>query len=302
MYCSQGSEKSPFLLQNEHEYQFWRASKLQRCAERSVATIFQLNADQQFDADVLREVQEQVESFGFARFESSLSLEQTALIGLNRQLGLVRMECSASADRNPVTSLRVLDHTDSRARYIPFSNSALNWHTDGYYNETGNTIRAFSLYCVTPASSGGTNFLFDHEMMYLLIRDQNPELIAALMRPDIMTVPANVRGNEVLRAQVSCPVFSIGGCSQRLQMRYTSRPRHVIWREDCDSARALALIDEILMEPEAGVHLTLQAGQGIVCNNLLHGRTAFEDTRRLVYRVRSYDFIDTRSDLDNGAE
>jgi hypothetical protein len=39
----------------------------------------------------------------------------------------------------------------------------------------------------------------------------------------------------------------------------------------------------------------LQAGEGLISNNVLHNRTAFEDGpghRRLIYRARFYDRID----------
>ncbi len=79
-------------------------------------------------------------------------------------------------------------------------------------------------------------------------------------------------------------------------MRYTSRPHNIVWKTDKRSQRALDLVREILLQGQAMIEIRLQAGQGIVCNNILHGREAFMDDpqhcARLVYRARYYDAID----------
>ena len=297
--------QSPFLLDNESEYQDWRARKLQRVPDASSLAPWRLGNDNRFDPVTLCQAKRQVADCNFIVFESPSTLDKQEFVQLNRQLGLVELDDNLGADPDKVTSLRVLNSSDKRAQYIPYTNRALNWHTDGYYNDESCTIRAFSLYCVSPAERGGGNFLFDHEMMYLLIRDTDPELIAALMSPEIMTIPANVSGKQVIRAETSCPVFSIDAKSAGLQMRYTSRPRNITWRADKRSELALKLIREILMDHEAVTHLKLRAGQGIICNNMLHGREAFRDApegrSRLVYRARYYDSIETDCDLSAGA-
>ena len=153
----------------------------------------------------------------------------------------------------------------------------MNWHTDGYYNPHGRRINAFALYCVNQSARGGGNYLFDHEMMYLLIRDQSTELLEALMHDDLMRIPANVQDNQVVRAEESGPVFSLQPRSCALNMRYTSRPHNIVWKSDKCSQRALNLVREILMQGEAMIEIRLHAGQGIICNNILHGRQAFQD-------------------------
>jgi len=51
--------------------------------------------------------------------------------------------------------------------------------------------------------------------------------------------------------------------------------------------------------------IRLQRGQGMVCNNVLHGRQAFHDAPdqpgRLIYRARYYDGIDLERGLADGA-
>ena len=79
-------------------------------------------------------------------------------------------------------------------------------------------------------------------------------------------------------------------------MRYTSRPHNIVWKQDQCSQRALNLVREILMEGKSMIEIRLQAGQGIICNNVLHKREAFSNDaaagqQRLLYRARYHDRI-----------
>jgi hypothetical protein len=136
--------------------------------------------------------------------------------------------------------------------------------------------------------------------MYLLIRDQSSDLLEALMQDDLMLIPANLQGKRVIRREESGPVFSLQTNSAALNMRYTSRPHNIVWKSDQRSQRALNLVREILLDGDALIDVSLQAGQGMVCNNILHGRHAFQDAAkppaRLVWRARYRDAID----LDQG--
>ncbi len=289
------NNRSPFLLQNEGEYQVWRQRKLGNRQQLSATEIFELDSNGLLPESSLPAVRRQVEAFNFAIFESVETLDKAGFLALNEQFGLHRTDANLGADEDRVTSLHVVQPNDARAQYIPYTNRALNWHTDGYYNSFERRINAFALYCVNQAGRGGGNYLFDHELMYLLIRDQAPDLLDALMSPDMMRIPANVQGRDVIRPEESGPVFSLQPDSCSLNMRYTSRPRNIVWKSDKRSERALNLIREILMNSDAVVEVRLQNRQGIICNNILHGRQAFHDDAqrpaRLIYRARYYDEI-----------
>ena len=252
------------------------------------------------------ELQSQIDAFNFIVFEcgddaNRDEFDSARFLALNRQFGLRELDTNLGAEEDSVTALRVVDAADSRAQYIPYTNRAMNWHTDGYYNPSGRRIGAFALYCVHQASRGGGNYLFDHEMMYMLIRDQSPELLEALMCDDMMRIPANVQGNRVIRAEETGPVFSLQPISCALNMRFTSRPHNIVWKSDKRSELALNMIREILMQGGAMTEIRLQSGQGIICNNILHGRQAFHDVPgqpgRLIYRARYYDAIDLEQGL-----
>ena len=293
-------ENSPFLLENEAEYRAWRARKLEVRQELPATRVFELDQQGRLSPSMLPSLRKQVAAYNFVIFQSIGELGKADFLALNRQFGLVALDANPGADEDRVTSLQVVGDTDNRARYIPYTNRAMNWHTDGYYNPFERRIDAFALYCVNQAGRGGGNYLFDHEMMYLLIRDQSPPALAALMCNDMLRIPANVQHNEVVRAEETGPVFSLRSDSCSLNMRYTSRPQNIVWKTDKRSTEALNLVREILMKGSAMIEVGLLPGQGIVCNNILHGRQAFHDTpdepARLIYRARYHDAID----LDKG--
>lgn len=208
-------------------------------------------------------------------------------------LGLARLEPSPSAGEDGVAGLAA---DAARGRYIPFTDQPLNWHTDGYYNPWRRRVQAFVLHCVRAAAEGGGTALIDHEIAYILLRDTDPDLIAALSHPGAMTIPANHVGGVTVRGAQGGPVFAVDAASGELHMRYTARPRHVVWRDEATTRAAVARLGDIL----AGAHgyvvrRRLEPGQGVVCNNVLHRRDGFVDGAgggRLVYRARYRDRVE----------
>lgn len=211
---------------------------------------------------------------------------------LGLKFGLEHLDHNMCADNDAITSLTVQSDALHQG-YIPYSNRPIAWHTDGYYNRLDKQIHGLLLHCVQPAQEGGENELLDHEIVYLLLRDENPDYIRALMHPEAMTIPANEVEGEELRPARTGPVFAIYP-DGHLHMRYTDRSRSIAWRDDPVTAEAVAYLKEQLRTPGPW-HFRgkLQAGQGLVSNNVLHTRTGFEDgeTKRLLYRARYYDRI-----------
>lgn len=289
---------SPFVLENETGYRQWRDSKLALRSVLDPLKIVRVDAEYSLAEANTQSLERQVEAFNFVLYEFDPGLEQSpkqTFLDINHKLGLYDFEVRSDADSSGVSELKEVGPDDNRSQYVPYTSRALNWHTDGYYNSTRQQINAFALYCVHPAAQGGCSYVFDHELMYIRIRDTAPELIAALMAHDLMVIPANIQSNRVVRPEQSGPVFSICPRSGALHMRYSARPRNIGWKSDKVSERVIKLIREILIDDSAVIEFKLDAGQGIICNNILHGRKEFSDadaTRsRLLYRVRYLDSI-----------
>ena len=76
-------------------------------------------------------------------------------------------------------------------------------------------------------------------------------------------------------------------------MRYTARTRSIEWKDDAATREAVAFLGRLLDGDNPHVlRMRLQAGMGIVANNVLHDRSGFVDDPaqpRLLYRARYLD-------------
>ncbi|RMF41471.1 MAG: taurine catabolism dioxygenase TauD, partial [Alphaproteobacteria bacterium] len=202
---------------------------------------------------------------------------RAALRSLAGRLGLRIAERHRSVGAQGIVALTFSDAPRQRG-YIPYSRRGMNWHTDGYYNDAASRIRAFLLHCARPAARGGENRLLDPEIAYIRLRDENPAHVAALMQAQAMTIPENREADGSLRPASVGPVFATDPATGRLVMRYTARTRSIEWRNDPAVRAAADCLREILSRPDpAMIAVRLKAGEGVLNNNVLHDRTAFED-------------------------
>jgi len=290
-------EAGPFAPEATEAYARWREMKLRSQPQSLDELIVELQDPRRLTPGEREALTARCKRANMALYISTVGDEAAKDIPLElgRQLGLVRLDSSMGADDDGITSLEVAQD-GSRDTYIPYTDRPIHWHTDGYYNTPVAQIRGLILHCVRPAARGGANALMDSEMAYLLLRDRNPNCIRALMAADAMTIPANVVDGRVLRPSRTGPVFRVGP-DGRLHMRYTKRLRNVIWREDPITREAVARLAAILDGDSPAVfRATLQAGWGLVCNNVLHDRAGFRNgadaqSKRLLYRARYYDRV-----------
>jgi alpha-ketoglutarate-dependent taurine dioxygenase len=286
---------SPFYVENEAAYQRWRAAKLERypaTAEELVVPVDNPLLLTDAEAEAMLSICRKTNMVIYASRAKREDKEIPRAVG--ERFGLRRLDSNMLADDDGITSLQVVPGKSQRG-YIPYSNKRLLWHTDGYYNSVDNRIRAFVLHCASPAAEGGENSLLDHEIAYILMRDANPDYIKALMAPDAMTIPANTEAGVETRPAVTGPVFSVDTAGGNLHMRYTARTRSIEWKQDAVTRAAIQFLENLLAgaSPYMFRH-AMAAGQGLMCNNVLHNRTAFTDDAdrgiaRLVYRARYYD-------------
>lgn len=286
---------SPFDLDDSSEYQHWRTHKLATIPPDLGAISVEIQ-------DINRPSEPEKSALSTCLRDNNMaiygcqqanSVDKHAIREFGRNFGLERLDQNMGADDEGITELEVKADA-SRKRYIPYTSRAIGWHTDGYYNVPERSIRTMVLHCVAPAYKGGENALLDHELAYIHLRDLNPDYIRALMQPDVMTIPANIVDGKILRPDRSCPVFRIGN-ENSLQMHFTERKYNIIWKNDPLVKAAIeALIALLHSDSPFILRGTLQAGQGLLCNNVLHDRTAFEndkDHSRLLFRLRYYDRI-----------
>ena len=281
-------------LHDESSYLSWRQAKLAlypREKESLIVTIDNPHALKNEEKAAILEACDSYNSVIYQLLDSGCS-DKSLVHALGRQLGLYRLDSNLRADEDSVTSLEV--RAQGGNQYIPYTDKPLSWHCDGYYNRLDQQIHGIIMHCVTPAEKGGENALIDSEMVYIRLRDENPAYIEALIQPDVMTIPANSENGVEIRPAQTGPVFSIDPVSNRLHMRYSARKRNIVWKNDEMVKLASARITELLEDESLVLRHKLTAGQGIICNNVLHNRSGFENTgsnKRLMYRARYYDRV-----------
>ena len=152
-----------------------------------------------------------------------------------------------------------------------------------------------SLHCVRPALEGGATALINHEIVYALLAQTNPDYVTALSRADVMTIPANIQAPDGPRQAQPGPVFRQG--PDGIYMRYTTRRHNIQWRQDPLSREALEELREILSQrTDLVFHRQLKPAEGVLSNNTPHRRGPFQDGTerhqgRLFYRGRFHDSI-----------
>jgi hypothetical protein len=283
--------KNPFQLQNEAEYQQWRTQKL----HNYLIDIINIKDISNLTPSDINALISACRKTNMVMYQTTPGVDKDSIRAMAAQLGLHRLDPNLLADDDGITSLQIVGYKNHRG-YIPYSSKRLLWHTDGYYNKLEHRINAFVLHCVMPAEEGGDNALLDPEIAYLFMRDENPDFIAALMHPQALTIPANTEDLQHGRTEQTGPVFSVDNVTGSLYMRYTARTRSITWRNDETTRKAISWLDEFLNDTENAYifRRKLASGQGILCNNVLHSRSGFDedsDSKRLLYRARYYDRI-----------
>lgn len=283
---------SPFHPENESVYQQWRKQKLEQLPASVEQLIFEVKELKRPTTAEISAITASCGRSNMAVFETTGDVDKQALMVFATGFGLKRLDRNEGADDEGVTALTVSNDTGWRKTYIPYTNRPISWHTDGYYNTLERQIRGMVLFCERAAEEGGENALMDHELAWLYLRDINPDYISALMQPDVMLIPANEVDDKIVRPDRTGPVFSIDQHGH-LHMRYTARQRNILWKDDVLTLEAVAALHELLHSESAWIYrTTLQPGQGLICNNVLHDRTGFTDSeqhRRLLYRLRFHD-------------
>ncbi len=215
-------------------------------------------------------------------------------VGLNTQADLMNFAQSIGMEtydtnnihNSPISLIMSLE-TKNTLNYIPYTNKKLNWHTDGYYDEK--PIFSWLLHCEEPAYSGGENYLLDHELAIreYIIKYDNLESLSSL---DAFTIPGNTHAN---RAETKGYICDNNNEYKKFHMKFSMREKNMKLNEQ--SKTAIMRMKKIIKEDCKKYCLTykLSKNEGIVSNNILHGRNSFEDGKamRKLYRIRSYERI-----------
>jgi len=290
---------SPFDLGRDDAYRLWRAAKLSDYPTRIEDLVVEVG-------DLARTTPQERAAIAARCGRANMAIYRTApdadesrvrrgLLAFGKAFDLTAIEDHRSAEADGIVRIEPVE-AGGRLGYIPYTERPISWHTDGYYNFHGpaRCVQSMLLHCVRSAATGGENRLLDPDIAYIRLRDRDPALIAALSRPDAMCIPANVEDNGAVRPENVGPVFYCDPVTGALGMRYTARTRSIAWRDDSATLRAAQALQEILAADPLVLRGRLRPGEGLICNNVLHDRSAFAsaaDAARLLYRVRYHGRI-----------
>jgi hypothetical protein len=291
------SPRSPFDLDDDAAYAAWRARKLaDRPRDLAALTVDVQDPRAPTDAEC-QALLDRCARFNMAVYRSPSSpvgaADPALPRALGRALGLARLDANWLADEDGISRIAVAGGEPGRGEFIPYTDRAIGWHTDGYYHPQARRIRGMILHGVRPAAQGGENRLLDPELAYIALRDADPGWIRALMAPDAMSIPAREDEDGVARPAQDGPVFSVDPDDGHLHLRYTARTRSIAWKDDPATRAAADALRQVLAGADV-LTLRLAPGMGIVANNVLHDRSAFVDdpaAPRLIYRARYLDRV-----------
>ena len=292
-----------YRLDRSEVYDHWRNEKLTNAPTRPEDLLVEIKDMEQVSESETAEIKRLCRHTNMAIYVCNKSCDNEQDVrektyAFNSHFGLDRLEQHRSMNADGLVSIEVVDDScEKRAGFIPYSDKPISWHTDGYYNPTASRIKAMTLHCVRPAAEGGDNQLFDPEIAYIRLRDENPDYITALSHRRALTIPAYCDEDGNTRAQSVGPVFTWDRYTGNLHMRFTDRKRHIEWADNDLTFEAIAFLRQVLETDEHVINYRLKAGEGLICNNVLHNRAAFKDgdeasQTRLLLRARYLDRIE----------
>jgi len=232
----------------------------------------------------ISQIKQKLTKFNCCIYASGTDLnDNSKIMRFAQSLGMKTFD-SHNIDDSAISMISA-DKNENNMRYIPYTNKGLNWHTDGYYDNK--PIFSWLLHCVEPALSGGENFLLDHELAireYVLKHDD----ITCLMNNQAFSIPTDEVAERGVTSNYVC---DMNNEYKKLHMNFSMRKENIILNKDSKSA--MSKLIKIIKEDCKKYHLTykLSRNEGIVSNNILHGRNSFKDgpVMRKILRIRSHE-------------
>ena len=265
------------------EFLRWAEEKEKNIPQNSDGILVNIHDINNVKTSEIAKIKETIYKYNSCIYSSKIALKSnTNLLKFVELVGMKTYDCN-NIESNEISTITPLQN--SKINYIPYTDKLLNWHTDGYYDKK--SIFSWLLHCVNPATQGGENYLLDHELVlreYLLRNDD----INNLMAEDALTIPAS---KDTSRPEISTYIFSFKNKYRRLHMRFSMRKDNI--GTSAKASPAIIKLKEIIENDCAKYSLTykLQKNEGIITNNILHGRKAFKDdkVKRKLLRIRSYE-------------
>ena len=268
------------------EFRVWAAEKLANTPSNINDIKIDLKDINDVQSDEIDKIKTLMHKYNCCVYSSRSELKSKEhLVNFAQSLGMITYDKN-NIDNNAVCSITRNKLNDQKG-YIPYTDKALNWHTDGYYDQK--PIYSWLLHCMTPAEEGGENRLLDHELVirqYVLKHDD----IDLLEKDNAFTIPGN---DDVGRLDTKSYVCSNKNKYKKLHMKFSMRKDNIKLNEKVRAA--MIKMKDIINDDCKEYYLTykLLKNEGIISNNILHGRNSYRDgeNMRQIFRIRSYERI-----------
>ena len=279
-----------FDLDTDEDYKKWREEKLSAYPDNVGDLVVELANMTAITSTEKAKIMELVELANMCVYTAgSAQLDMNSLLTLGEQLGV--------SDTDKLTRHSQSDElTDSGILHkaIPFTTRHVRWHTDATYYGSDKTIQALFLLCKRPAAEGGSNKVLDNEVMYILLRDKDPDVLRILMNNNCFEYK-NPKTGEI-NHQLGGKVFWVNQ-NGHLCHRFSFRKIDMAWSEDSEVIAARDILESLMLEEsEYVIEGRLETGMGLISNNVLHTREKLIDSddaskKRLLFRTRFYDRV-----------
>ena len=279
-----------FNLDSSDDYQKWRDEKLAAYPRKLGDLVVELGDMTAITDAEKAKIMERVELANMCVYTAGKAeLSMDSLLSLGKQLGVSDTDKSRRhSNSDELTNSGILNQA------IPFTTRHVRWHTDATYYGSDKTIQALFLLCKRPAVEGGSNKVLDNEILYILLRDKNPDALRVLMSKDCFKYK-NPKTGEI-DDHLGGKVFWTNP-DGHLCHRFSFRKMDMAWAEDSDVKAAQDVLESLILdESEYVIEGRLESGLGLVSNNVQHTREKLVDsddpaTQRLLFRTRFYDRV-----------
>ncbi len=279
-----------FNLDSNEDYQKWRDEKLAAYPRTLGELVVELGDMTAISDAEKTKILERVELANMCVYTAGAAeLSMDSLLSLGKQLGVSDTDKSRRhSNSDELTASGILN------RAIPFTTRHVRWHTDATYYGSDKTIQALFLLCKRPALEGGSNQVLDNEILYIQMRDKDPEALRVLMSKDCFKYK-NPKTGEI-DDHLGGKVFWTNP-DGHLCHRFSFRKMDMAWSEDSDVKAAQDVLEPLILQgSEYVIEGRLESGLGLVSNNVLHTREKLVDSeddasKRLLFRTRFYDRV-----------
>jgi hypothetical protein len=279
-----------FKLDSGEDYKKWRDEKLTaypRSVGELVVELGDMTAITDGEKDKIKELVELANMCIYTAGSADLNMD--SLLALGKQLGLANTDKSRRhSSSDELTNSGILNSA------IPFTTRHVRWHTDATYYGSDKTIQGLFLLCKRPAVEGGSNKVLDNEILYILLRDKDPDALRVLMNKNCFKYRNPITGE--IDEHLGGKVFWTNS-DGNLCHRFSFRKTDMAWSEDGDVQTARAVLESMILdESEYVIEGRLESGLGLISNNVLHTREKLVDSddaahKRLLFRARFYDRV-----------